>query len=119
LQRFLQTSGEGGGIIIGSSSGREYGIPENAGWIDTIGVLPEYQNKGIARLLLKEMVAIKRDHLHHGQLENMGLSPVLRQDGFRPGRHNQPRVEDKVRGGARPFFLHIRHEQPRYAATRH
>jgi hypothetical protein len=52
LQRFLQTSGEGGGFIIGSSSGREHGIPENAGWIDTIGVrapfLPSHPSRAAA-----------------------------------------------------------------------
>jgi len=43
------------GFILGSASGWEYGIPENVAWIDTIGVVKEYQRKGIARLLFKEM----------------------------------------------------------------
>ena len=48
------------GFILGSSSGREYGIPvpENVGWIDTLGVLVEYQKKGLASLLFKEMVGM-------------------------------------------------------------
>ena len=43
------------GFIIGGASRWEYGVPENIGWIDTIGVDPEYQRKGIARILFKEM----------------------------------------------------------------
>lgn len=46
------------GFILGSASGWEYGIPENVGWIDTLGVLREYQNNGIARLLFKEMYSM-------------------------------------------------------------
>jgi len=45
------------GFIIGDASGWEYGVPDTVGWIDTIGIHPKYQNKGIARLLFKEMVA--------------------------------------------------------------
>ena len=43
------------GFIIGGASRWEYGVPENIGWIDTIGVDPDYQKRGIARLLFKEM----------------------------------------------------------------
>lgn len=43
------------GFIIGGASRWEYGVPENIGWIDTIGVAPEYQRKGIARILFSEM----------------------------------------------------------------
>ena len=43
------------GFILGSASGWEYGIPENIAWIDTLGVRREYQKKGIARLLFREM----------------------------------------------------------------
>jgi ribosomal protein S18 acetylase RimI-like enzyme len=44
------------GFIIGDASGWEYGAPDTVGFIDTIGVLPAYQGKGIATLLFKEMV---------------------------------------------------------------
>lgn len=44
------------GFIIGESSGWPYGIPGSEGWIDTIGVDPEYQSKGIAKILFTEMV---------------------------------------------------------------
>ncbi len=45
------------GFIIGGASRWEYGVPENIGWIDTIGVDPAYQRRGIARLLFDEMTA--------------------------------------------------------------
>ena len=43
------------GFIIGGASMWEYGVPENIGWIDTIGVHPDYQRKGIANILFTEM----------------------------------------------------------------
>ncbi len=43
------------GFILGKASGWEYGIPENVGWIDTIGVKKEWQGKGISQTLFKEM----------------------------------------------------------------
>ncbi|MEW5912032.1 MAG: GNAT family N-acetyltransferase [Thermodesulfobacteriota bacterium] len=45
------------GFIIGGASRWEYGMPENIGWIDTIGVDPDYQKKGVAKVLFKEMAA--------------------------------------------------------------
>ena len=45
------------GFILGDASGWEYGVPDTVGWIDTIGVHPKYQKKGIATLLFREMVA--------------------------------------------------------------
>jgi GNAT superfamily N-acetyltransferase len=46
------------GFILGTASGWEYGIPENVSWIDTIGVIRDYQRKGIGRLLFKEMMSM-------------------------------------------------------------
>lgn len=43
------------GFIIGGASRWEYGVPENIGWIDTIGVDPDYQRRGIAKILFAEM----------------------------------------------------------------
>lgn len=43
------------GFIIGGASRWEYGVPENIGWIDTIGVDPAYQRKGLAKVLFSEM----------------------------------------------------------------
>ncbi|NQU14091.1 MAG: GNAT family N-acetyltransferase [Desulfobacteraceae bacterium] len=42
-------------FIIGDVSKWEYGVPENIGWIHTIGVDPDYQRKGIAKILFTEM----------------------------------------------------------------
>ena len=44
------------GFILGGASGGEYSIPGNFGWIDTLGVIKEYQKKGIARLLFRQML---------------------------------------------------------------
>lgn len=46
------------GFILGKASEREYGIPDNVGYIDTIGVMKEWQGKGISQLLFKEMYSI-------------------------------------------------------------
>ncbi|OPY81759.1 MAG: putative acetyltransferase [Syntrophorhabdus sp. PtaU1.Bin153] len=46
------------GFILGSASGWEYGIPENVAWIDTLGVIKEFQKKGVARLLFQEMFSM-------------------------------------------------------------
>lgn len=54
-----EMDGEVIGFIIGDASGWEYGVPEDVGWIDTIGVDPAYQRKGIAQMLFSEMI----DHL--------------------------------------------------------
>ncbi len=43
------------GFILGNVSGWEYGVPENVAYIDTLGVQKEYNRRGIARLLMKEM----------------------------------------------------------------
>jgi predicted N-acetyltransferase YhbS len=45
------------GFILGDASGYEYSVPENIGWIDTIGVDPGYQKQGIAQVLMNEMIA--------------------------------------------------------------
>ena len=43
------------GFIIGGASRWEYGVPQNIGWIETLGVDPDYQRKGIAKILFTEM----------------------------------------------------------------
>lgn len=56
-----EINGEVIGFIIGDASGWEYGVPEHIGWIDTIGVDPDYQEKGIAKMLFTEMItALKK-----------------------------------------------------------
>jgi len=44
------------GFILGDISGWEFGVPETIGWIDTIGVEPAYQKKGLATALARELV---------------------------------------------------------------
>jgi predicted N-acetyltransferase YhbS len=44
------------GFILGEVSGWEFGVPENIGWIDTIGVDPAYQMEGVATRLAKELI---------------------------------------------------------------
>jgi len=44
------------GFILGDVSGWEFGVPETIGWIDTIGVEPAYQKKGLATALARELV---------------------------------------------------------------
>ncbi len=46
------------GFILGKASDREFGIPENFGCIDTIGVAKEWQGKGISQLLFKSIYSV-------------------------------------------------------------
>jgi len=44
------------GFILGDISGWEFGVPDTIGWIDTIGVDPAYQKRGLATALAKELI---------------------------------------------------------------
>ncbi|OPX95780.1 MAG: putative acetyltransferase [Syntrophorhabdus sp. PtaU1.Bin002] len=44
------------GFILGEVSGWEFKVPNNIGWIDTIGIDPDYQNRGIAKVLANALV---------------------------------------------------------------
>ena len=44
------------GFILENASGWEYGVPQNIDWIGTIGVDSSYQKKGVARMLMEEML---------------------------------------------------------------
>jgi ribosomal protein S18 acetylase RimI-like enzyme len=44
------------GFILGDISGWEFGVPDTIGWIDTIGVEPVYQKKGLATALTHELI---------------------------------------------------------------
>ncbi|MFC1487467.1 GNAT family N-acetyltransferase [Thermoproteota archaeon] len=46
------------GFILGFVSGWEFCIPNSVGWIDTIGVDPAYQRRGIGKILFKELVEV-------------------------------------------------------------
>jgi len=51
-----RSSREGGRIRSRDISGWEFGVPDTIGWIDTIGVDPAYQKKGIATVLANELI---------------------------------------------------------------
>ncbi|MCD6261478.1 MAG: GNAT family N-acetyltransferase [Deltaproteobacteria bacterium] len=55
------------GFIIGEIGRWEYGTPGNIGWIDTIGVDPDYQRRGIGQILFREMT----DKLKKAGIESM------------------------------------------------
>jgi ribosomal protein S18 acetylase RimI-like enzyme len=44
------------GFILGDISGWEFGVPDTIGWIDTIGIDPAYQKKGLATALAQDLV---------------------------------------------------------------
>jgi ribosomal protein S18 acetylase RimI-like enzyme len=44
------------GFILGYVSGWEFGVPDTVGWIDTLGVDPAYQRRGIGRALFKALI---------------------------------------------------------------
>jgi ribosomal protein S18 acetylase RimI-like enzyme len=48
--------GEVIGFIVGDVSGWEFGIPETTGWINTIGIDPDYQSRGVAKKLTQEFI---------------------------------------------------------------
>jgi ribosomal protein S18 acetylase RimI-like enzyme len=60
-----ELDGEVVGFIIGYVSSWEYGLPEKIGWIDTVGIDPDCQRKGIAKLLFRQMAE---------NLKNMGVT---------------------------------------------
>ena len=52
----VEVNGEVVGFILGDISGWEFGVPETIGWIDTIGVDPAYQKRGLATALGHELI---------------------------------------------------------------
>lgn len=62
-----ELNGEVVGFIIGDVSSWEYGVPENVGLIDTIGVDPDHRKSGIARRLFREMA---------GNLKEAGVDTI-------------------------------------------
>ena len=78
--------GKGGRVLLGDARGWEYGVPDTVGWIDTIGVHPVYQKKGIGGVLLMEMV----DNVH-----KVGVNTILHLAmGFQRG--NMINLELKI-----------------------
>ncbi len=52
----VEINGEVVGFILGDMSGWEFGVPETIGWIDTIGIDPAYQKRGLATALARELI---------------------------------------------------------------
>ncbi|MFQ6086530.1 MAG: GNAT family N-acetyltransferase [Candidatus Bathyarchaeia archaeon] len=44
------------GFILGYVSGWEFGVPDTVGWIDTIGVDPDHQSRGVGKALFKSLI---------------------------------------------------------------
>ena len=44
------------GFIMGYVSGWEFGVPDTVGWIDTLGIDPAYQRRGIGRALFTALI---------------------------------------------------------------
>ena len=44
------------GFIFGEVSAWEFGVPASVGWIDTLGVDPKYQNRGVAKALMEVLI---------------------------------------------------------------
>ena len=51
-----EVEGEVVGFILGDVSGWEFGVPDTIGWIDTLGIDPDFQKKGLATALANELV---------------------------------------------------------------
>jgi GNAT superfamily N-acetyltransferase len=65
------------GFILGFVSGWEFGVPDSVGWIDTVGVDPVYQRKGIGRLLFNKLIEIfKRSGLEKMPETEEGKSKI-------------------------------------------
>ncbi|MFW9996230.1 MAG: GNAT family N-acetyltransferase [Candidatus Odinarchaeota archaeon] len=64
------------GFILGNASSWEYFVPENVGWVDTLGVDAAYQRKGVARILMLEILA---------QMKKAGVNTVHALVNWRDG----------------------------------
>ena len=51
-----EVEGKVAGFILGDISGWEFGVPDTIGWIETIGIDPVYQKKGLATALAHELM---------------------------------------------------------------
>ena len=52
----VELGGEVVGFILGDVSGWEFGVPDTIGWVDTIGIDPAYQKRGLATALASELI---------------------------------------------------------------
>ena len=51
-----EVEGKVAGFILGDVSGWEFGVPDTMGWVETIGIDPVYQKKGLATALAHELI---------------------------------------------------------------
>ena len=58
------------GFIMGYVSGWEFGVPDTIGWIDTLGVDPDYQRRGIGKTLFQALI----DNFKHSGREQISDS---------------------------------------------
>ena len=77
------------GFILGGIRGWEYGLPR-AGWIDVLGILPQYQGQDIGRKLVEafanECRRLKMGSVHSIIREDDGpVQDFLGAAGFRRG----------------------------------
>ena len=89
------------GFIMGAVSGWEFGMPNTTGWIDTIGVYPDYQKKGIAtRLFTAILEEFKKDGVENiytlVKWEDWDLMCFFKAVGFSRGG-NIINLEYKIR----------------------
>ena len=89
------------GFIMGAVSGWEFGMPNTIGWIDTIGVNPDYQKKGIAtRLFTAILEEFKKDKVENiytlVKWEDWDLMCFFKAVGFTRGG-NIINLEYKIR----------------------
>ena len=57
------------GFILGYVSGWEFGVPDTVGWIDTLGVDPAFQRRGIGRTLFNALIEIFKNSGKQGTPE--------------------------------------------------
>ena len=67
------------GFIMGYVSGWEFGVPDTIGWIDTLGVDPAYQRRGIGKALFNALI---ENFKHSGTEKASGVD-----------RGEKPRIE--------------------------
>ncbi len=88
--RIAELNGKVVGFILGDIGSREFGMPENMGWIHTVGVHPGYQHQGIAMALFEDykrrFMELDVDIIYSivSLSDNMQL-PFFERMGFRPG----------------------------------
>lgn len=77
------------GFILGDIREAEHGLP-TCGWIDMVGVIPEYQRRGIARRLAEEFSKVCRNNLCRIRLivreDDTQLIDFWESMGFRRGK---------------------------------